>query len=168
MLRHRTLGWQHQDRTRVKRIVPLPSLTPKVKLFRRPDCEDKPMPGRGRQTVFNTVGHATVTNRLERLPSHSVARRARDKRDELLPCLQFLETVSLLLHMLHCDKSCSAINPASIRIFCSEVHCLNGVVFSVLDRTISQSLENGSSSLVKRSPSQGRCMSSAESAVRLE
>src|SRR5258707_6735705 len=105
MLRHRTLGWQHQDRTRVKRIVPLHSLTPKVNLFRRPDCEDKPMPGRGRQTVFNTVGHGTVTNRLERLPSHAVARRTRDKRDELLPCLEFFETVFLLSH--HCDMPCS-------------------------------------------------------------
>src|SRR4029077_528432 len=98
-----SLSWQHRDGTRSKRLVPLQFLALQVRLFRRPDRQEKPMQRHRGRTIFSAV--VTVTNRLQCFPTHPVARRNRDKRDELLPCLEFFETVFLLSH--HCDMPCS-------------------------------------------------------------
>src|SRR5258708_38692785 len=67
---------------------------PQLHLLRRPDRQDQHMRRRcAYPTQFAVI--LTVTNRLQSLPSHPVARGQRGKRDDLLQCLKFFEAVSL-------------------------------------------------------------------------
>ena len=65
-----------------------------------------------RHTKF-PVGTVSVPNRLQSLPSHPVARRQRGKRDDLLQCFEFFETVSLLWY--HHDRPCAWLPPSEGR-----------------------------------------------------
>src|SRR5260221_7763371 len=93
---HRTPCWYHIDRTRDRRPVQSDAIIPHVQPFRRPDRQDKPMPGHGGQTKFTAGGTLTVTHRLQCFPFHPVTRCRRGEWGKLLRCLISLENIFVL------------------------------------------------------------------------